>query len=216
MNEKVQAYLEAKRAEQAANEERKSVSQDRERALYRRRVLIKAGLFYKEYTDLKYKTDQYPNYDAQVGKYFAAVTYPVTDEEFEEIERYTPIDENPQTEVIKKPARITSLAQVTRPNELAIKLEGWAGNVEAIRALIIGLGILLIIVGVMVAGSVDGDLGTIIGVLLGVLIVPSLVIYGIILRFFARMMEALSAIVENTRISADAAVYAHWKEENKE
>lgn len=211
MNEKVQAYLEAKRAESAACEAAKITEQDREAALYRRRVLIKAGLFYKEYTDLKYKTEQYPNYDAQVGKYFAAVTYPVTDEEFEEIACYTPIDE-PQPTANSNRTSVTGYAQVTRPNELADRIDGWAQKIDGFRLVIIVLGVVGLLIGLIGAAAAESGAAALMVLLVGV---PSIVIYNFLFKFFSTMVEAQASMVRSTKTTADAAVYALWKEETE-
>lgn len=211
MNEKVQAYLEAKRAESAACEAARITEQDREQALYRRRVLIKAGLFYKEYTDLTYKTEQYPNYDAQVGKYFAAVTYPVTDEQFEEIARYTPLDE-PRPAANNTRTSVTGYAQVTRPNELADRIDDWARKIDGLRLVIIVLCVVGLLIGLIGAAAAESEAVALMVLLVGV---PTTIIYNFLFKFFSTMVEAQASIVRSTKTTADAAVYALWKEETE-
>lgn len=77
MNVKVEAYLAEKEREQAAK-----------RLAYRQKILLKAGLAEKVFSQQEQASPEYPYYDADGMWYYKIVCEDVTDEEFERIEAY--------------------------------------------------------------------------------------------------------------------------------
>lgn len=222
MNEKVAAYLAAKRAEQTSREGQQIAEMEREQALYRRRVLIKAGLYEKVYTDLNYKTDAYPNYDAHVGKYFAAVTYPVSDEDFEEIARYTPVDDAPKQQNFVKediPCK-KSLKAILHSNDLSVRVNGLADTMSTIGNVLMWItiicGFIVTIVYTAFIGELDGGVAFITFIVMALFFGLSAFLTKFLFDVAAAMLYSQAAIVQNTKIAADAATYALWKEENKD
>lgn len=76
MNEKVQAFLDAKKQEELA---KKQAEKDK--------LLIDLGLSEKEYSPSGNLSDEYPEYDRETKSYYKLKAIAVTDEEFEEIKR---------------------------------------------------------------------------------------------------------------------------------
>ena len=95
MHDRVREYLEAKRAQTGATQARTQYQE-------RRRVLLDAGLYERVYAPAEqtYANEEYPNreVDAQGReRFFKAVTYDVTDEEYEEIKGYVEADKQPSS-----------------------------------------------------------------------------------------------------------------------
>lgn len=76
MNEKVQAFLDAKRQEELTKKQAE-----------KEKLLIDLGLSEKEYSPSGNLSDEYPEYDRETKSYYKLKAIAVTDEEFEEIKK---------------------------------------------------------------------------------------------------------------------------------
>lgn len=77
MNEKVRAFLDAKRQEELT---KKQAEKDK--------LLIDLGLSEKEYLPSGNLSDEYPEYDRETKSYYKLKAIAVTEEEFEKIKKY--------------------------------------------------------------------------------------------------------------------------------
>ena len=77
MNEKIQAFLDAKKQEELA---KKQAEKDK--------LLIDLGLSEKEYLPSGNLSDEYPEYDRETKSYYKLKAIAVTEEEFEKIKKY--------------------------------------------------------------------------------------------------------------------------------
>ena len=82
MNDKVQAFLDAKKGAEMQKKEAK-----------KQQALLDLGLYEKVYSPLPAYSEEYPFYEwdeaGQTGRYYKKAVVPVTDEEYAEILRYT-------------------------------------------------------------------------------------------------------------------------------
>ncbi len=97
MNEKVQAFLDAKRQEELV---KKQAEKDK--------LLVDLGLAEKQYSPSDKLEDEYPYYDSKNYKYYKIHPIHLTDEEFEEIKRYA-----------GKKANNASLSKIATINRIA-------------------------------------------------------------------------------------------------
>ena len=82
MDERVKAYLDAKRAEE-----------ERAETIYREKVLIAEGLCEREYSPTQERISrEYPKWDCVKNKAYREIPLQVTEDEFREIEEYWEID----------------------------------------------------------------------------------------------------------------------------
>lgn len=91
MNERVKAFLKQKEAETGiAIDTENTASADTENTIpanVRDRLLLRAGLYDKVYSEEKSRTNEYPYYDHTVGKHYKEVPIEVTDDELRAIQK---------------------------------------------------------------------------------------------------------------------------------
>lgn len=91
MNENVKAFLDKKKEEERAKQEKE-----------RNKVLIDLGLYEKEYSESDSYSNEYPlsEWDSvtQTNVYYRNVPYEVTDEEYEQIKKYAAKNDNESDE----------------------------------------------------------------------------------------------------------------------
>ena len=91
MNERVKTFLKQKEAETGiAIDTENTASADTENTIpanVRDRLLLRAGLYDKVYSEEKSRTNEYPYYDHTVGKYYKEVPIEVTDDELRAIQK---------------------------------------------------------------------------------------------------------------------------------
>ena len=92
MNEKVAAYIEAQKACARAEYESETA-----------KTLIELGIFEKEYSPSQEYNDKYPlseyDYEKQVYKYYRHVPVEISDEDYEELKKYTGISKSKRSAV---------------------------------------------------------------------------------------------------------------------
>ncbi len=200
MHEKVKKYLEAKRTAESA---KRSEAEAKER----RRVLLDAGLYERVYADdtVKEPNEEYPNRGIDENgkeRFFKAVTYDVTEEEYEEIKGYVQAENgvNGDQNSVKVPKRFSVLKT---KDPIAVNVWDLANTVKAIGIILM---VLCFVAGLIATIVTEEALPLFIGIGIGI---GTYVPYWII----SRLIYALSIITQSTKTTADALLYKLSKEE---
>ncbi len=206
MHDRVREYLEAKRAQTGATQARTQYQE-------RRRVLLDAGLYERVYAPAEqtYANEEYPNreVDAQGReRFFKAVTYDVTDEEYEEIKGYVEADKQPSSFAAAR-ASVSSvdvpktLSDVKKKNNVAEDIWSLANGIKVVGIIFM---VLCMFGGLIAAVSTEDAWPLLIGVLAGIgVYVPYWVV--------SRLTYAISLITQSTKTTADALLYKLNKDE---
>ena len=217
MNEKLKAFLDKKREEEAI---RLAKEAEAEKA-NRNAVLIELGLFEKEYapSEQPYATEEYGcfEYDAENQKnlYYKKVPIEISDEEFNEIKGYSLLASGMSR---RAPESIPeTLDECYAPDKVSEDLWNWSDHIKTIGQWVVGI---LVVIGIFATISSGIEMAAIDDDLIAIPVISSIISWTLYIlvavatfKIISLLVSSRAMLVQNTKISAKVALYKASKKE---